>query len=325
MAIIAVLIGLLLPAVQGAREAGRRTQCRNKMRQLGLAMTQYENAHRLFPPSLSIGLSTGGVLTTNGWGINVRLLPFLEQGNDYDEFNFDVNYGGLENFTSAGHVHGAFLCPSDPNSMPTVNANFGTLGNINFGWCMGDWFVWRGFGPGPIRNRSMFGPNQCRTQAEVVDGMSRTMFNAEVKSWQPYYRDCPTLANIQDPYNVPGPDADPYTVAPEYLGTPCVFKPDGHAEWVETNVNHLGMTTAWTPNRKIVGGVNGEIPDVDLTSRREKIGGPTFAAMTARSWHGGGVNILMGDGGVHFISENIDGSIWRSLGTVAGGETDVAF
>ena len=80
------------------------------------------------------------------------------------------------------------------------------------------------------------------------------------------------------------------------------------------------MTTAWTPNKKTPGGPGYSLPDVDLNSARERIGGPTYAAVTARSYHPGGVNILLGDGSVRFIKGTIDGMVWRGLGTVAGGE-----
>jgi hypothetical protein len=77
------------------------------------------------------------------------------------------------------------------------------------------------------------------------------------------------------------------------------------------------MTTAWPPNKQTPG--NG-YPDVDLNGERERSGGPTFAAVTSRSYHPGGVDVLLGDGSVHFVRSSIDGWIWRALGTVAGGE-----
>jgi len=80
------------------------------------------------------------------------------------------------------------------------------------------------------------------------------------------------------------------------------------------------MTTAWPPNKHTPGGPNYTTPDMDITSERERIGGPTFAAITARSYHPGGVNILLGDGSVRFVKNSIDGFVWRAIETVAGGE-----
>ena len=80
-----------------------------------------------------------------------------------------------------------------------------------------------------------------------------------------------------------------------------------------------GFTTAWTPNRKTLGRP-GQTIDIDLLARDEGSGGPTFAAHTARSYHPGGVNVLMGDGSVRFLKDSIQGTTWRALGTVQGGE-----
>jgi hypothetical protein len=88
----------------------------------------------------------------------------------------------------------------------------------------------------------------------------------------------------------------------------------------ELTVHHNGFTTAWPPNKVTPGGPGMATPDVDLNSQRERIGGPTYAAVTSRSYHFGGVHSLFGDGTVRFVSTNIDGFLWRSLGTVAGGE-----
>jgi prepilin-type processing-associated H-X9-DG protein len=193
----------------------------------------------------------------------------------------------------------------------------------SYTFCMGDWFIWGG--PATNRkNRSAFGVNQSRRLAEFRDGLSQTLWMSEGKSYQPYYRDCPTLANIQDPDRVPPPDADPYTLVPEYRNGRCAVRIEGHNEWAESGVHHIGFTTAWTPNRVIQGGPNGEFADTDISSKREKTAIsdtlPRFAAVTARSYHPGGVNALFGDGSVRFVKSTISGLTWRALGTVAGGE-----
>jgi prepilin-type processing-associated H-X9-DG protein len=100
----------------------------------------------------------------------------------------------------------------------------------------------------------------------------------------------------------------------------CTFLPNGHSQWAEVTVHHIGFTTAWPPNFTTPGGPGNAYPDVDLNSERERLGGPTFAAVTSRSYHPGGVHSLFGDGSVKFISSSIDGLVWRGLGTVAGGE-----
>jgi prepilin-type N-terminal cleavage/methylation domain-containing protein/prepilin-type processing-associated H-X9-DG protein len=319
IAIIAVLIALLLPAVQAAREAARRLQCANNMKQLGLAVHNYEQTWRSLPPSAIVVQLNPTTLWTGDFGPFARILPHIEQTGIYSALNLSTSYGDPGNMTATALTISTFMCPSEVRSDLENNATFGFVGPTNYGFCLGDWFVFAGPGGGPI-TRSAFGPNLSRSLAAFTDGTSQTLFMAEVKDWTVNVRDCGQLANIHDPANIPSPYADPKTVAPEYQGTHCTLHPEGHCEWPEVTVHHIGMTTAWPPNKRTPGGPGYIYPDVDLNSRRERIGGPTFAAVTSRSYHPGGVNILLGDGSVRFAKSTTDGMVWRSLGTVGGGE-----
>jgi prepilin-type N-terminal cleavage/methylation domain-containing protein/prepilin-type processing-associated H-X9-DG protein len=314
--IIAVLIGLLLPAVQAARESARRVQCTNNIKQLGLAVHQYIDSTGVLPPSMVLAGSGTKVAWSNGWSIHMRILPAIGQQNSFNALNFSVAYQDHVNTTVTSQVISTFLCPSEANSQPTSHQTFGNVGINNYGWCMGDWFVWGSFG-NSMPNRSAFGPNQSRAWAAFTDGLSQTAMMAEVKSYQNYLRDCGGLSKINDPSNIPPANANPMQVVPEYAAGSCMLKPDGHAEWVDGGVHHTGFTTAWTPN-KVTG--NATISALDIDGQREKQGGPTFAAITARSYHPGGVNLLLGDGSVRFVKTTIAGPAWRALGTVAGGE-----
>lgn len=319
IAIIAVLIALLLPAVQQAREAARRTQCRNQLKQLGLAIHNYEATMTCLPPTAVVVKLSGGALWTSYLGPHGRILPYIEQGNTYNAINIDLGYGDLANLPAVSRVTKLFLCPSEPQSDPVANASFGTIGGVNYGFSMGDWYVWAGPNGGPL-TRSAFGVNLSRRWGDFTDGLSQTLLMSEVKNYQPYIRDCGSLANIQDPNNIPPPTADPQTVAPEYQSSGCTFLLNAHSQWAELTVHHNGFTTAWPPNKVTPGGPANAYPDVDLNSQRERIGGPTFAAVTSRSHHTGGVHSLFGDGTVRFVSSSIDGFVWRGLGTVAGAE-----
>lgn len=319
IAIIALVISLLLPAVQAAREAARRVQCVNNLKQLGLAISQYEQVMGGMPPSALVVATAGGTLWTSDFGPFGRILPHLEQSGIYNAINLSSSYGDPGNMTATAQTIATLLCPSEVRTDRENNAAFGIVGPTNYGFCLGDWFVWAGPAGGPV-TRSAFGPNLARRWADFRDGTSQTMLMAEVKNWTPNVRDCGTLAQIHDPNSIPSPYADPQVVAPEYQGTSCTFHPEGHCEWPEVAVQHIGMTTAWPPNKKTPGGAGYATPDVDLNSQRERTGGPTFAAVTARSYHPGGVNVLLGDGSVRFIKDTINGWTWRALGTVAGGE-----
>jgi prepilin-type N-terminal cleavage/methylation domain-containing protein/prepilin-type processing-associated H-X9-DG protein len=324
IAIIGVLIALLLPAVQSAREAARRAECLNKLKQIGLALHHYEGTQGVLPPTLLItGPAPGRIAWTNEYGAHPRLLPYLEGGALYHGINFDVGMYTAPNLTVATTHVGHFVCPSEPNTTASVGElpPGQRMSVCNYVFCTGDWYVWGGVGAAP-RGRTTFGPNTCRRLAEITDGLSHTVWMSEGKAAQPYYRDCPVLANINHPDNVPPPTADPYAVCPEYR-TGCTLR-YGHNEWVESGTHHTGFTTAWTPNRRIRGGPNGEIPDVDINSSREKLGRASFAAVTARSYHPGGVNTLLGDGSVRFVKDTVSGQVWRVNATVAGGEVVVS-
>ncbi|WP_406699509.1 DUF1559 domain-containing protein [Singulisphaera sp. Ch08] len=321
IAIIAVLIALLLPAVQAAREAARRMQCVNNLKQLGLALHNYEQAASALPPALVIAGSGTTVTWTNSFGAYSRLLPYIEGGNTYNAANFMVDMQTPPNDTVVRQVISVFICPSETQPVARALAAGGQYGIANYGFFEGDWFVWGGIGS-TSKNRGTFGVNQSRSFAEFTDGLSNTLFMSEGKGYLTYFRDCSsfTATNMNAP---PPPDADPATVAPEYNGSGgcAVREAEGRTQWFESGVHHNGMTTAWPPNKATPGKSGGKTyPDVDINSSREKLGRPSFAAVTARSYHSGGVNALLGDGSVRFVKSTINGWTWRALGTVGGGE-----
>ncbi|MFO0891181.1 MAG: DUF1559 domain-containing protein [Isosphaeraceae bacterium] len=317
IAIIAVLISLLLPAVQAARGAARRIQCTNNLKQLGLGLHNYEGIAGALPPAMCMSGKGSTITWRNGWSIHARVLPFMEQGVAFNSINFTLRYSVPENTTVSSLDVSTFLCPSEVNPEPrlTTTARYGMT---NYGWNMGDWYVWGGFAGGP--NRSPFQINQSRRFAEFTDGLSNTVVASEVKAYQPNLANCSGgLANINNPNTPPSAYADPHSVAPEY-DAGCTLSTTGHTEWVDGAVHETGFTTAWTPNRRIIRSGGDPRQDLDLISIREGSGGPTFAAVTSRSYHPGGVNALFGDGSVRFVKDTVNGEAWRALGSLRGGE-----
>src|SRR3954469_8704700 len=165
IAIIGVLIALLLPAVQAAREAARRMQCVNNLKQMGLALHNYESVAGAFPMSDVVADPGKPYQSTNGFSVHVRILPFAEQGVAFNALNFTVNHQHDANTTIVGMKVGLFVCPSDPNgdqktsfnSKPSAYPVFASV--TSYGFCEGDWYIWGGIGSN-VQNRAAFAPNR---------------------------------------------------------------------------------------------------------------------------------------------------------------------
>jgi prepilin-type N-terminal cleavage/methylation domain-containing protein/prepilin-type processing-associated H-X9-DG protein len=315
IAIIGVLIALLLPAVQQAREAARRISCTNNLKQLGLGLHNYETVVGVFPPSVCFSGAGNTISWWGGWGVSPRLLPLMEQGAMFDAINFGQAYNAPTNTTVAAASVAVLLCPSDRNTQPRNPGTATQSGVTSYAWNYGDWYIWASF-TGP-QGRNAFVPNYSRRVAEFTDGLSQTVVGAEVKASFPLLK-C-TALTVNNPSSVPSPDADPNTVSPEYRAATC---PQGvsHGTWYDGNTNSTGFTTAWVPNKVTSGPPGSGLTDLDLGGTPLVNGGPNFAAITARSYHPGGVNVLLGDGSVRFVKSTIAGTTWRAVGTVAGSE-----
>jgi hypothetical protein len=154
------------------------------------------------------------------------------------------------------------------------------------------------------------------------DGMSKTLMLAEVKAYNPYFRN---LGSATDPLGLvtkPHLPIDPKDI-PKLGGD---FKDSsGHTEWVDGRTHQCGFTTTLTPNTKVLHTVKRITYDVDWTNWQELKDGvdgkPTYAAVTARSYHPGAINAALMDGSVHTIAESVDLIVWRAMATRAGGET----
>ena len=318
IAIIAVLIALLLPAVQAAREAARRMQCVNNLKQLGLAAHNYESSNSTFPPQGIFALPKVRL----SWGPSARLAAYLEQGAAYNAINFSLDAKGPEAVTVAAIQMNVLLCPSDPNCRKyyTDSDGDGTFAATNFGWSVGDTFVFGG-ATYSNQNSAVFGFNRARLIADLTDGTSQTLLGAEVKTYG-YYANCSgsgTSPAGMTPTNIPAPSGIPAVVAT--LAPSCSLSAISHSRWTYGSARFGGMTTSVPPNTLtlVPNGTAGPV-DTDLMTVEETKNGPTFAVVTARSYHPGGVNSLFADGSVRFIKSSINGLVWRALGTVGGGE-----
>lgn len=307
IAIIGVLVALLLPAVQAAREAARRTQCKNNMRQVGLALHNYENTVKAFPPITVVPRTT----TFEPWSAQVRLLSYLEQRNLHDLVDFGVAPQFTANPIVCQTRVPTYICPSDPNdrARPTPLRTHYPLCYV---FNEGTWFIYDP--PTDQIGDGAFAPNRALRPADIIDGLSNTLGAAECKMYQP------NLWDTRNPNTLGvAPPATPAAAAAYFGGT---FDTNGHTEWVEGDVHETGFTTTFTPNTKVPYTSGSQLYDVDITSMRdgESTTLPTYGAITARSYHPGGIDVLLMDGSVRVVSDSITLAVWRGLGTRAGSE-----
>ena len=291
IAIIGILIALLLPAVQAAREAGRKTQCGNNLKQIGLALTQYHGTHNCFPPAKIYSghctASNGGLgltLNTNGFAL---ILPFMEETNLHRSMNFNLasiddavapnlNIVGpsAANATAIAIKVKTFLCPSDVNAPPFNGAQ-----RSNYLFNCGAYTDQDCAASGqPKKNLQGAFYNDLSTKMDVDfrDGLSATVLVGE------------SVQSKFDPTSGPYWGAGLFTSSHGRVVSPAVvaeykfFLPN--AAWIEPNPNKLPYAYVFS------------------------------------SRHPGGLQSVFGDGSVKYIKNGIDAQIWYSMHTIKNGE-----
>jgi prepilin-type N-terminal cleavage/methylation domain-containing protein len=335
MVIIAVLAGLLLVGVQAAREAARKTACSNNLRQIGLANANFEVRNLYFPPSWRPPTPVPSTGNIDGWSIFAVLLPYLEQGRLYRDINFDQSYSTAILVTTAdGQTQRlnsmrvpTYLCPSEPRDEVRLEAGEPRHYPFNYAANAGTWFVYDTT-TGEGGDGSFF-PTSKLNGGHFADGLSYTIGFAEVKAWTWYYRNKGSSATaladaIAD--DVAGPTPAELCSLGGGTGSDANLRDTGHTEWVDGRAHHSSFTTTFRPNAKVLCTVSGKTYDIDWNNwqegRRNADGSssPTFAAITARSHHGGGVNAVMMDASSRWFSDDIDLRIWRAFSTRRGQE-----
>jgi prepilin-type N-terminal cleavage/methylation domain-containing protein/prepilin-type processing-associated H-X9-DG protein len=307
IAIIAILIGLLLPAVQKVRESAARIKCKNNLKQIGLALHNYHGTMEKFPPGYVSTVGPGGPDDDQGpgWGWAAYLLPYLEQDNLYKQIRFDRDITDPLNTASRMTVLSVFLCPSDggkeiftvdkagdaspdySNPLRDSNGNPVQVAHSNYVGIFGNPEITPDPGyllPDPDRSgrvRGMFYRNSTVRFADVPDGTSNTLFVGERSSNLAYATWGGAVTGGQVPPRIP----DPYGFGPE--GAPVL------------TLGHTGDASdvpAHTPNSSV-----NHVDDF-------------------WSGHVQGVNFLFVDGSVRNINNSISPPVWWALGTRAGGE-----
>ncbi len=318
IAIIGVLIGLLLPAVQKVREAANRIKCQNNLKQVGLALHNYESTYGRFP---SAGVYPQGATASDSWSVHAHILPYIEQANLYRQVDFTLA-ANVQDAVTRQRIP-IFVCPSELNDTMKAATSSTGAGAINrwpttYAANVGTWLVWdpnRGIGgDGAIPYSSQ--PNAGLTVASFTDGTSNTIGFAEVKAYT-YNR----VSNTALAANT----APPQTVAEVLalggtLNTSAI--PSGHTSWTEAQTFHIGVTFVLTPNTPTLLNVAGSTYDIDQLTSREGSSATriSFDVVTSRSYHPGIVNVLLMDGSVRSVRNTISQIAWRAAATRAGGE-----
>ncbi len=312
IAIIAILIALLLPAVQQAREAARRTQCRSNLKQVRLALHNYESTMGVLPAGTFNAVSGGGV--SNDSSPLPMILPYVEQAAGYNLFNFSVNTNThASNMAARQQKIPIFQCPSQGGSPPFVLA--GTqcpngCGTTNYAPSLGN-------NANYASNNGPFGRRYGARFRDFTDGMSNTAMFAEI---------------------LLGPAGGSPTTGVVAAGTPDDLKVATNVAYSSWDASSTGDTIAipdcdnrattsylYRGKQYYRGSVVTTYYSHTLTPnshRRDCIRsvGVDRGHLATRSLHVGGAHALLGDGSVRFVSENIDENIWRAVGSKAGGE-----
>jgi prepilin-type N-terminal cleavage/methylation domain-containing protein/prepilin-type processing-associated H-X9-DG protein len=322
IAIIAILIALLVPAVQKVREAAARTQCTNNLKQMGIALHSYHDLNHSFPPAkINSGTQTGTYIAANSYYPGkpfvynhtgfVLLLPYIEQQDLYNQYDFDFpscncNWGGQSgpagtlanggvnagNAAVVGTMIPTYTCPADKNPPDVVNYNADNIyartnarrSNYLFNCGQNDDYSNNYNGAAALAGA--FGNNGGARFSQIVDGTSNTIAIGESRQehdssdYGPYW------------------GAGTHTAVSGYIGA---------ASWSATlDPNGFLINFPW-------GMINDKLPATDPRAVLQYAWG--FG-----SWHPGGANFLFCDGAVHFLLDGLTLPMFESLGQINDGQ-----
>src|SRR5262245_38417331 len=323
IAIIGVLVALLLPAVQMAREAGRRAKCQNNLKQIGLAINNYHDVNGCFPPGRQRTFVDGQGRCFSAYAF---LLPYLEAKTLYDQINFDANPDDPAlNGVPLGHTTPYFLCPSDSIKILQSNVVNGVVVNSavhNYPLNTGTTYPLSPRNPGGVPVTGVFFENSSTGFKDILDGSSRTVCISETvqadvggpTTWDGVSKTNGFVLTRGNDNATNGPELTDY--ATQCHGAGLQLQQTRGSRWLYGAPGHSMYNHIRAPND----------PDVDCRgglphSIRTNFWWDRLSLnVAARSRHPGGVQALFCDGHVQFVSNTIQLATWQALGTRAGGE-----
>jgi prepilin-type N-terminal cleavage/methylation domain-containing protein/prepilin-type processing-associated H-X9-DG protein len=336
IAIIGILIALLLPAVQAAREAARRMQCTNNQKQIGLSVHNYENTKGELPAAFT-GEKPKDVAAVYAsfpayywsWSALAELSPFLEQTSIYNTmdltapmYTVDASYTttvSLENQEAFGTTVKTFLCPSD-RQQPVTATVYGVAqpGPTNYVLCAGtgtkrnntDYLgsLWYTDGPFMAKVRHPF--------SAIADGTSNTVMLSESTLGDGTESSSTAPGDIRAAYVYAGYTADELSDTACSGGTQWNYEFRRGFSWTSGEYRCASYNHYYLPNQEILDCIANENYQATTESASTSLG---FRA--ARSRHTGGVNVALLDGSVRFVSDSVSLDIWRAYSTRDGGES----
>jgi prepilin-type N-terminal cleavage/methylation domain-containing protein/prepilin-type processing-associated H-X9-DG protein len=321
IAIIAVLIALLLPAVQAAREAARRSQCINNLKQLALAVMNYESADGAIPPVI---MYTKNPPTPfgNDFGMKARILAYVEQQALYNALNQGFTYGVAQNATVRIIRVPSYVCPSDandPGGTVTIGSTaIGAIGNTNYPNNLGTFDVNNGGyldGPAYLINSASLGKpalDLVVRLASVTDGTSNTAIFSEWVKGNGNAATIDTAQIFKDQV-----DSDSKAAPLSQIAADCQA-----ASANPTSLNHPNKGQEWLDGVSGKGGgyVHIQTPNRYACYYSNSNGSADNSVIGASSRHPGGVNVAFLDGSVRFVKDTVAPTTWWALATKAGGE-----
>lgn len=319
IAIVGVLVSLLLPAVQSAREAARRMQCTNNLKQIGLSLHNYESTFSILPMGdYSVNYGSGEIPQCS---THAFILPYMEGNNNYETFNFSFQVNGNSNNAKARIQDiPVFHCPSDPGPRRNIVASIIDAASANYMQCLGSHADHAGYIIPAVtgnlvprtRYHGAFSRNKGVKFAEFTDGLSNSALFSEIKKGPNH-----TASLLA----IPAGDPRDFQVATRttstWTGNDLLYPPAecenrATTAWMYRGLQYYrGLLVAtyynhtMQPNARLRDCVNSAL---------------TQGHMAARSYHPGGVVVLLGDGSVRFVSNNVNLATWQAVGTIGGGE-----